>query len=226
MQRRHTILETFQSAPLEFKHLVRKWRFDASTLMLGWIWAGYDLLVAEILSKADWHVAKDDLEREISQLLEIRIRRSMPQVTFCYIQHEPKERETRKPAPAQPPEYDLAFVLYSNERIMWPMEAKILKTDQQVDGYIKDIQNEFLTCRYAPFSDEGAMLGYMLSGLPDIVFLKIAEALGAKLKGHRDFPNRYHRISSHLRLVPKGKPYPKNFRCHHLMMPVKECETG
>ncbi len=221
MQRRHTILETFQSAPLEFKHLVRKWRFDASTLMLGWIWAGYDLLVAEILSKADWHVAKDDLEREISQLLEIRIRRSMPQVTFCYIQHEPKERETRKPAPAQPPEYDLAFVLYANERIMWPMEAKILKTDKQVDGYIKDIQNEFLTCRYAPFSDEGAMLGYMLSGHPDRALLKISQALGVKLKGHRNFPNRDHRVSFHIRLVPKGKPYPTDFCCHHLMMPVK-----
>ncbi len=221
MQRRRTILETVQSASIEFKHLAHKWRSDASTLMLGWVWAGYDLLVADILSNADWHVAKDDLEREITQLLEIRIRRSMPPITFCYIQHEPKERETRKPAPAQPPEYDLAFVLYSNERIMWPMEAKILKTDQQVDGYIKDIQNEFLTCRYAPFSDEGAMLGYMLSGYPDRALLKISQDLGVKLTGHRHFLNRDHKVSSHIRLVPKGKPYPIHFRCHHLMMPVK-----
>lgn len=221
MKRRHTILETVQPTPLEFKHLVHKWRFDASTLMLGWIWAGYDLLVAGILSKVDWNVAKDDLEREITQLLEIRIRDSMPPATFCYIQHEPKERETRKPAPAQPPEYDLAFVLYSKERIMWPMEAKILKTDQQIDEYIKDIQNEFLTCRYAPFSDEGAMLGYMLSGHPDRAFLRISQDLGVGLTGHRDFLNRDHKVSSHIRLVPKGKPYPADFRCHHLMMPVK-----
>jgi len=221
MQRRRTILETVQPAPIEFKHLARRWRSDASTLMLGWVWAGYDLLVAEIFSKADWSMAKDDLEREITQLLEIRIRQSMPPITFCYIQHEPKERETRRPAPAQPPEYDLAFVLYSNERIMWPMEAKILKTDQQVDGYIKDIKNEFLTCRYAPFSDEGAMLGYMLSGHPDRALLKISQALGVKLKGYRNFPNRDHQASSHMRLVPKGKPYPADFRCHDFMMPVK-----
>ena len=221
MRRRHTILETVQPAPIEFKYLSRRWRSDASTLMLGWVWAGYDLLVDEIFSKADWHIAKDDLEREITQLLEIRIRRSMPPVTFCYIQHEPKERETRQPAPAQPPEYDLAFVFYSNERIMWPLEAKILKTDQQIDGYIKDIQNEFLTCRYGPFSDEGAMLGYMLSGHPDEALLKISRVLGVELRDHRDFHNRDHKVSSHMRLVPQRKPYPADFRCHHLMMPVK-----
>lgn len=221
MQRRRTILETVQPAPIEFKQLAHKWRSDASTIMLGWVWAGYDLLVAEILSKVDWNVAKDDMEREITQLLEIRIRRSMSPITFCYIQHEPKERETRRPAPAQPPEYDLAFVLYSNERIMWPMEAKILKTDQQVSVYIEDVKNEFLTCRYAPFSDEGAMLGYMLSGHPDRAFLKISEALSVKLTGHRDFPDRDHRVSSHLCKVPKNKPYPTSFRIHHLMMPLK-----
>ena len=221
MQRRCTILETVQPIPVEFRHLACKWRSDASTLMLGWVWAGYDLLVAEILSKVDWNVAKDDMEREITQLLEIRIRRSMPPITFCYIQHEPKERETRKLAPAQPPEYDLAFVLYSNERIMWPMEAKILKTDQQVSAYVEDVRNEFLTCRYAPFSDEGSMLGYMLSGHPDRAFLKVSEALSVKLTGHRDFPDRDHMVSSHLRKVPKNEPYPTSFRIHHLMMPLK-----
>ena len=221
MQRRRTILENVQHVQIEFRHVACKWRSDASTLMLEWVWTGYDLLVAEILSKVDWNVAKDDMEREITQLLEIRIRRSMPPITFCYIQHEPKERETRRPAPAQPPEYDLAFVLYSDERIMWPMEAKILKTDQQVSEYVEDVKNEFLTCRYAPFSDEGAMLGYMLSGHPDRVFLKISQALAVKLTGHRDFTDRDHRVSFHLRKVPKNKPYPTSFRIHHLMMPLK-----
>jgi hypothetical protein len=221
MQRRRTILETVQPAQIEFKQIARKWRSDASTIMLGWVWAGYDLLVAEILSKVDWNMAKDDLEREITELLVRRIRRCMAPITFCDIQHEPKERETRKPAPAQPPEYDLAFVLYANERTMWPMEAKILKTDQQVSAYVEDVKNEFLTCRYAPFSDEGAMLGYMLSGHPDRAFLKISQALSVKLTGHRDFPDRDHRVSSHLRKAPKNKPYPTIFCIHHLMMPLK-----
>ena len=101
------------------------------------------------------------------------------------------------------------------------MEAKILKTDQQVSEYVEDVKNEFLTCRYAPFSDEGAMLGYMLSGHPDAAFLKFSRALAVKLTGHLDFPDRDHRVSSHLRKVPKNKPYPTSFRIHHLMMPLK-----
>jgi len=221
MKRRYTILETVQPILLEFGHLARRWRSDAAMLMLGWVWAGYDLLVAQVLYKVDWDLAKDDLEREITQLLEPRIRRCMPAETFCYIQHEPKERETRKPAPAQPPEYDLAFVLFSNERIMWPLEAKILKADQQVDEYIKDIQKEFLTCRYAPFSNEAAMLGYMLSGNPAEALINISQILQVTLDKHPDFPDRHHRVSSHLRKVPKNKPYPTSFRIHHLMMPVK-----
>ncbi len=172
-------------------------------------------------SKVDWRLAKDDLEREITQLLEPRIRRRMPSETFCYIQHAPRERETRKPAPAQPPEYDLAFVLYSNERIMWPLEAKILESDQKIHEYVKDVKNEFLTRRYAPFSDEGAMLGYMLSGDPLKAFSKIAHVLRVKLNKHPDFTNRNHRISSHRRKPTKRKPHPESFLCHHLMMPLK-----
>jgi len=218
MRRRYTILETVKPVHQEFGQLARKWRADASKLMLGWIWAGYDLLAAEILSSVNWDLAEDDLERELTELLEIRIRRSMPSETFCYIRHEAKERERRKPAPAQPPEYDLAYVLYSNERIMWPMEAKVLKSDQQVIHYANDIRNEFLTCRYAPFSAEGAMLGYMLSGQPGKAFSEIAKKLRVKLKRHPDFPDRDHRVSSHRRKVSGSKVYPSNFLCHHLLM--------
>jgi hypothetical protein len=188
--------------------------------MLGWIWAGYDLLVAEVLNKVNWQRAKDDLEREITQLLEPRIRRSMPPDVFCYVQHASKERETRKPPPAQPPEYDLAFVLYANERVMWPLEAKVLLTDQDTSSYVRDVLNEFLTCRYAPFSAEGAMLGYLLSGDPARTFARIAEHLHARLADCGSFVGRAHKVSAHARHVPVGKPYPKAFRCHHLLMPL------
>jgi len=218
MRERCTMSETIKPVPEEFGQLASKWRSDFSKLLLGWIWAGYDLLKKEILSKVDWDLAKDDLERETTQLLEIRIRNSMPSFMFCYIQHAPRERETRMPPPAQPPEYDLAFILYSNERIMWPIEAKVLKTDGSISEYVKDIQNEFLTCRYAPFSSEGAMLGYMLSGKSAKVFSKIEKSLSVKLSEHPDFLNRDHRQSSHNRKVPEGKNYPSKFRCHHLMM--------
>lgn len=218
MSRRYTILETVKPVHEEFGQLAQKLCSDFSNRMLGWIWAGYDLLREEILSKTDWDLAKDDLEREITELLEIRIRRSMPSPIFCYIRLYAKERETRMSPPAQPPEYDIAFILYSNERLMWPIEAKVLYTDGSISEYINDIRNEFLTCRYAPFSSEGAMLGYLLSGKPAKAFSKIEKSLGTKLSKHPDFLNRGHRQSSHIRNVEEGKNYPENFRCHHLMM--------
>jgi len=194
---------------------------DACALMLGWVWGGYDLLGEDVLRKVNWNQAKDDLEREITQLLEPRIRRCMPAETFCYIQHAPTERETRKPAPAQPPEYDLGFVLFSNERIIWPMEAKVLSTDQDTASYVSDVLHQFLTCRYGPFSEEGAMLGYLLSGMPSKAFAKIAVKLGVKLAVLGAFSARNHRVSSHSRQVPAGKAYPKSFRCHHLLMVLR-----
>ena len=226
MERRHTILETFLPVADEFASMARRWRSDASVRMLQWVWDGYDLLVAEVLSKADWDKARDDLEREITELLEPRVRRCMPAHAFCYIQHGAKERETRLPAPAQPPEYDLAFVLYSNERVKWPMEAKVLHTDSDVSDYVRDIRCEFLTCRYSPFSAEGAMLGYLLSGDPTAAFSHIAKALRAKLAASPHFPDRHHRTSSHQRQVPAGRPYPRLFRCHHLIMRVQSTRSS
>lgn len=223
MHKRYTILETVKPVTEEFAQLASKWHSDFSKILLGWIWAGYDLLKEEILSKTDWSLAKDDLEREISEKLERRIRRIMPHPSVCDIdiQHEPKERETRESPPAQPPEYDIVFIINSNERIMWPIEAKILKTDGSISEYVKDIRDEFLTCRYAPFSSEGAMLGYMLSGKPAKAFSKIEKSLGIKLSKHPDFINRDHRQSSHIRNVEDGKSCPENFCCHHLMMLLK-----
>jgi hypothetical protein len=188
--------------------------------MMGWVWAGYDLLVVEVLRAVNWRRPKDDLERELTQLLAPRVRRCMPPGAFCYIEHGPYERETRKPPPAQPPQYDLAFVLFANERVMWPMEAKVLSTDRDTSAYTHDVLNEFLTCRYAPFSEEAAMLGYLLSGDPARAFGKIETQLGVSLIDHSAFRRRNHKVSAHSRQVPQGKTYSATFRCHHLLMPV------
>ena len=63
---------------------------------------------------------------------------------------------------------------------MWPLEAQVLKTDGAVSEYIKEINDNFMTCRYAPFSSEGGMLGYLLSGNPDKAFTNIAKKLPCK----------------------------------------------
>ncbi len=204
------------SAPFvdsDFIALIRLWMRDPAGQFLNFVWLAYEDM---IVSPPD--VDTRDLERSITQLLEPRIRDRMTGDEPFYIQHGSFERETMKSPPAQPPEYDLAVVSRADERIMWPIEAKVLETTGQVADYIRDIRKEFLTCRYAPFSGSGAMLGYLLTGIPDDAFVTIAQKLGCNLEtvvGHTEKPIR---LSKHRRKVPAGKPYPAEFDCYHMIL--------
>jgi len=204
----------------DFVALAEAWRPDASNILLRFVWAGHDRLCREVLCEIDSGRADEDMERDITQLLEPRIGQGMTGFEPFDVQHGSYERETRKPSPAQPPAYDIAFVLRQNPRVMWPLEAKVLRTDGAVAGYVTDIKNEFLKCRYAPFSSEGGMLAYLLSGNPATAFSNIAQKLRCRLTHHPDFPHRQHKFSDHTRPVPRGRPYPRRFRCHHLVFDI------
>jgi len=199
--------------PNDFILLAGTWCRDQSTILLGFVWRAYDQL-----RRDNPYINARDLERSITQILEPRIHREMSGDEPFFIQRGPYERETMKSPPAQPPQYDLAFILNADERIMWPMEAKVLETVMAVSEYARDIQEEYLKCRYAPFSSEGAMLGYLLSGAPSDAFRNIAEKVPCELENHPGFPSRPQKLSKHVRSVPTGKPYPLTFRCHHLML--------
>lgn len=221
MLRRRTISELrylTPPSPIFSEH----WSRAFSTNLLGFVWRAYELLLKEVLSGIDCSKAEDDVERNITELLEPRIKKVMTGDEPFYVQHGPYERETRAPAPAQPPQYDIAFILTENPRYMWPLEAKVLKSDTvgSVTEYARDINEEFLTCRYAPFSHEGGMLGYLLSGDPNHAFISIEAKVPCKLTHHPDFLKRHHKTSDHRRRIPPGKTkeYPHDFRCHHLIL--------
>lgn len=207
-------LEANDSVPIDFVTLANRWYPDFSDRLLTFVWEGYDLLIDDFPAGID----EKDLERSITQSLELRIRRVMSGDEPFEIQHGPYERETMLLPPAQPPQYDLAFILREDERLMWPLEAKVLRTDKAVGKYVKDLKNEFLTCRYSPFSSQSAMLAYLLRGKPDEVFHSLETKVPCALDAHPNFPDRPCRMSDHLRSVPTGKPYPAAFRCHHLVL--------
>ena len=218
--RRRTISEKRWPDTPEFNSALRKLQNNGSVVLLGFVWSGYDKLTKEVLGQVDWMLDEEDLERDITQLLEVRIQECMSGYEPYYVQHGPYERETRI-GKGQPPEYDIAFVLRSNERVMWPLEAKVLRTDGSVAEYIKEIRANFLTCRYAPFSSEGAMLGYLLTGSAETAFKNIAKKLHCALDFHSEFQERDHRISNHKRIVRKGKSYPRDFKCHHVLLRLR-----
>ena len=181
--------------------------------LLGFIWSAFELMVAD-----NPEVDARDLERGITQLLEPRVHSSMTGYEPFYVQHGPYEHETMKPPPAQPPEYDLAFVWRTDARVMWPIEAKVLETPKAIASYVNDINEQFLTCRYAPFSGSGAMLGYLLTGNAAEAFDTIAEKLSCALDPVPEHTNQNNRVSRHTRAVPSGKTYPASFSCYHVIL--------
>jgi hypothetical protein len=196
-----------------FLALAADWMRAQAGVLLGFVWTAYDCMRANMPV-----IESRDLERSITQLLEPRIDKAMTGDEPFYIQHGSFERETMAPPPAQPPAYDLAFVWRAEERIMWPIEAKVLETPGRLAEYERDIREEFLKCRYAPFSGAGAMLGYLLTGSASATFEGIAIRLGCILEPTAAFADRPHRVSSHQRVVPGGKNYPVDFQCHHLIL--------
>ncbi len=196
-----------------FLALIAAWTRDQADILLGFVWAAYDSMLADMPA-----VDCRDLERSITQLLEPRIDKAMTGDEPFYIQHGSFEHETMSSPPAQPPAYDLAFVLRAEERIMWPIEAKVLETPRRIAEYDRDVREEFLKCRYAPFSGGGGMLGYLLTGSAVDALKAIEAKLGCTLELVPTFAARPHRASNHQRTVPAGKNYPSEFRCHHLIM--------
>jgi hypothetical protein len=219
---RNTISESVFSDKHEFVELVKNWRPDGVTVLLNLVWEGFDLYKNAILSRIDLSQSDDQLERDITQSLSIYIEQASTKFEPFVIRTEFYEMELREPSPARPKQYDLAFVWSNppNVRIIWPLEAKLLQSDGSVSKYINEIKDNYLTCRYSPFSSEAGMLGYLLKGEPQKAFDNIEKSLEGVLSNHPDFPNREHRTSDHQRKVPLDKNYPSNFRCHHLLLKI------
>jgi hypothetical protein len=188
------------------------WMERPEELFLGFVWAGYDALRRERP-----HIDTGDLERSITQLLQPRVSDAMSGDEPFYVQHGPYERETRASV-GQPPEYDLAFVLRAEPRVMWPLEAKVLNSPGALADYLRAVREQFLTCRYAPFVSSAAMLGYLVSGTGDDALQRVEQSLGCSLDQVHGFESRPARVSAHNRVVPAGKLYPDRFRCYHLML--------
>ena len=204
----------------EFNAVLRDWKKSGSMVLLTIVWEACDRFHADELARIDCSRDDKDSERDITQLLEPKMHDLMSGFEPFYVQHEAYERESLKAPPARPHQYDIAFVLRRYPRVMWPLEAKVLRTDGQVAEYVNEVECNFLTCRYSPFSSEAAMLGYLLSGDCEIAFANIAQKGKWELRMHEGFAERDHRVSEHGRNVPAGKDYPRHFRCHHMLLRV------
>jgi hypothetical protein len=203
-------------------YIVAVWNDELINQLLECVWAAYDLLRLEVLTLVDFSQPSDDLERELTEKLFLRIQRLLDASLPVQPMHAFAERESRPAPPGQPPLYDIAFVLNANDRMCWPLEAKVLQCDRDTStnlrDYVATFNDRFMTCRYAPFSPSGAMMIYLKSGDSNTTLNHVATRLGCTMTPFGRFPTRAHRTSDHIRVVPSGKACPINFQCHHIAM--------
>lgn len=217
---RRTIPQALRARTLVEQRII-EWPPATVPRLLELLWTAYDRVKIDKLSHIN--LATDDLqlERSVNKLLSSELQRVLHEdggYASYTIGHEYTEEETLDPRSNRPPQYDIAFVLNEDSTIMWPCEAKVLKTPGAVAPYLHDVREAFLACVYAPFSSSGAMLALLVFGSPEHALQNISAKLPAKLDKCPPHLSRPHRISVHSRTVPTEKSYPQEFTLHHLIL--------
>jgi hypothetical protein len=220
MSRRPSYSQQVFPAAVEFTACLKQLQGDGVKVMLGYVWEGFDRFKAEVLDKNP-PPSRDnpDLERDLTEMLYPHILKALPASPPYYLQHEKKERESAVPG-RQPPEPDLSFVLFSNIRVTFPMDSKVVERDgvANMSDYVDTVTNRFVSCVYGPFSKEGAVLAFLLAGSVRTLFRSLSQALGCAVSRTAYIKTRHHKTSWHERPAPACKL--KRFRCHHLVMPM------
>ena len=201
-----------------FQDVAQRWCDDQSRLLMELVWGGIDLLVVQLEAVP---LRKDDEAKEeaLNKLLSIYVQQCLSgDEPFCFI-HQPPETAKRKRGKGRSPTPDHGFLLFDHPRSIWPLEGKVLDDEHDVTAYVHEITGNFLTGRYASFSSEGAMLGYLLDGDPNVALDRIRARLGTPTIPHPDFSNRPHRVSHHLKR--RKRTGLAAFDCHHLIVTLR-----
>jgi len=220
MCNRLTPIQANYPVPEDFVILAKRWHPDAINILLGYVWQGFDKLLAEAF---DVSKTNENLEDDITYAAYCRIHDTMPPSSPYQVVHQPPERERRKPS-GQTPSSDLGFRLRGgNIRSHFTIEAKVIPTERAVSKYVNEIRKNLLIGRYSTFSSEAAMLGYLLSGSPHVTFEAISQSLQSTLRPYPAFKHRHHRYSDHKHKA-NGTRIFTAFRCHHLLI-LFDCEA-
>jgi hypothetical protein len=197
----------------------QRWAGEVAIHVLDWTWRAFDQLAAEHLSQVDLQRPLEQLERDLTSKHFIQINRIWAKETEGFSSltphHEFPENETRPPAPGKPPAYDLAFVWCENQRVAWPLEAKVVQAPGALANYMGDVQ-KFLSATAAPLVGEGGQIAYLLRGTATEFFGELASRLNQRVEEVAPFQNRPHRASHHRRV------FAPDLRLHHLVMHLRE----
>ena len=214
--------DLFPDSTPEFRAIADVWPAKVVHQILTLIWEGFDRLKSlPNFRQLDFSKGYAQLERSLTDL-------HMGQITSLWganasrfesfiPKHEPWEFHSLKKRSARPPSCDLGFVLLSNPRIRWSVEAKVLESSGAAAEYVADLQ-KYLDATSSPFSAQAALGAYLISCDSEEFFTTVAKKLKCTLSPHNEFPSRPHRCSEHERPADKlsVEGMPTSFICHHL----------
>lgn len=202
-----------------FQSVAGTWCDNQSKSLLDLVWRAIDNLNTDVYSKLHGSPMDEAKEETYNYLLVLEIDKLKSGDEPFGVVHQPPEQTQRKTKNAQSPTPDLGFVWYGNPRCVWPIEGKVLRADDDLSAYEGEVKKNFLTGRYATFSVEGAMVGYLLSGDANAAFKQLGRRLRKRLGSHPSFADRNHRITRHDRRGIADRVR-EVFVCHHLIVVV------
>lgn len=186
----------------ESRRQAENWAAGESHRLLDWTWQAFDALYANVLSRVDLNQPLDQMERDLTSKHFIELNRIWAEETGgeCSFvpHHEFPENESAPGGSGRPPASDISFIWYHNQRVSWPIEAKVLKTPGTLAEYLGDT-SKFVNGTAAPFVGEGAQVAYLLSGTTSDFFSKLNVKLTSPLRLVTKFSDRPHRASQHMR---------------------------
>ncbi len=218
--RRGTYLERRWPNARLFEELAPKWCADHSRLLLALVWRACDQLVANDLAKVPFSANDEAKEETLNFLVRLRIDQCMSGDEPSAVVHEAPEQTKRKPGRGKSPHPDIGFVLYDSPRAVWPLEGKVLRNETDVGPYVSELVLNLLPGRYATFSSEGGLLGYMLQGSAKTAFQCMGVHMKCELKHHPAFREKNHRMSQHDPENARQPDRASRFCCHHLLVEI------
>jgi hypothetical protein len=214
--------DLFPDESPEFRAIAEVWPAHVITQILTLVWRGFDRLkMLDRFREINFTTDYAQLERSLTDLhmdeITLLWREQASSFESFIPKHEPWEWQNITRRSARPPSCDLGFVLLSNRRIRWSVEAKVLESPGAVAAYLGDLQ-KYLTGQSAPFSKESAIGAYLISGEPDRLFETLSRKLKCALTRPPEFASRPHRCSEHARHAHGlAGETPLVFVCHHLV---------
>ena len=216
MTRRPTLSEMIWPDDPSDVELAISWARSVTVCILDWMWRSFDAIQLQYLSKIDFTLPMEQIERDLARIHFVQIQKLYAAETQGFSSFHPAsewpEMESRSTASAKPPAYDFAFVAEDNKRWAWPLEAQVLSSSGSLGEYLNDVNQKFVAGIAAPLIGEGAMIGYLLFNDTELTFTTISKRLDQSLERVDEFHERAHRVSWHIR---ESAPH---LRLHHLLM--------